>query len=383
MIITSAEIYPLNIPFRQPFSHSLHSRSFSDSIIVKLTTSKGTAGYGECVARPYVTGETVESSIEYICGTLLPSIIGKTYRAIDPNQPLEFLSCITDSLSSSGSSSVVTWNGSKGAVELAMLDCALREQGLSLNHLLPAKSKVVSYSMVISSESIEKIRKMAVLMRLFHIKHVKVKVGTNDDYERVAIIRKIMGPTASIRLDANAAFDFHSALDFLSSVAAFSIDSIEQPVPRGHISDLVKLKSASPIPIMADESIITLEDAKELIEKDACHYFNLRVSKCGGIYNTLELAAIASKAGIGVQLGCLVGETAILSAVGRCLAMHLSDWKFIEGSFGNLLLKEDISKENVRFGWGGKAKTLTGKGLGIEICEKRVKKYATQIIAAV
>lgn len=378
MMITSAAIYPLNIPFRQPFSHSLHSRAFSDSIIVKLITENGVAGYGECIARPYVTGETVESSIRYLRDVLIPSVMRKSYEAVTPDQPLNTLAHFADSLSSNASSGVIAWNGSKAAVELALLDCALREQGVSLNTLLPAKSRVVRYSMVLSSGSVKNIRKMAVILRLFNIKHVKIKVGTPDDDERVAIVRKILGPSASIRLDANGAFNLQTALDFLSSIAKFNIDSIEQPLPRGCLSDLAKLKSESPVPVMADESIVTEEDARTLIELDACHYFNLRVSKCGGIYNTLKLADMAARAGIGVQLGCLVGETAVLSAAGRCLAMHRGDWKFIEGSFGNLLLKEDISGKNVRFGWGGKAKALKGKGLGVDIRENLVRKYATQ-----
>jgi len=380
MLITSAVIYPLNIPFRQSFSHNLHTRAFSDSIIVQLKTAGGVAGYGECIARPYVTGETVESSIRYIREMLLPSVLGRNYGFIDPNQPLKYLSGIADGLSADAHPGVIAWNGSKAAVELALIDCALREQGMALGNLLPAKSGVVRYSMVLSSESIQKIRKMALLVRLFNIKHVKIKVGTRDDYERVAAVRKMMGPSASIRLDANGAFNVETALEFLTSIAGFKIDSIEQPIPRGPVSELAELKARSPVPIMVDESIVTEQDARELIEQDACHYLNLRVSKCGGIYNTLKIAELAGKAGIGMQLGCLVGETAILSAVGRCLALHGNAWQFIEGSFGNILLKEDLSKENVRFGWGGRAKALSGAGFGVDICEERLRKYVTQVI---
>jgi L-Ala-D/L-Glu epimerase len=380
MKIISATIYSVNIPFRWSFSHSLHTRAFSDSIIVKLTTENGIIGYGEGIARPYVTGETVEASVQYIQQTLLPSIIGKPFEPIDPSKSYKALSHIFYGLSSEASPGIIDWNGSKAAVELAIIDCLLKEQRLSLSSLIPARSKVIRYSVVISSESVERTRKIAILMKIFNIKYIKIKVGTKDDYERIAIVRKIMGPAASIRLDANGSFNVKTSVDFLSSVSKFNIDSIEQPVPRGEVSDLLQVKSNSQIPIMVDESIVTIDDANKLIESNACHYFNLRIAKCGGIYNTLKIADLAKRSGMGIQLGCLVGETAILSAAGRAVAMHLNDLKFIEGSFGKLLLKEDVSKKNIRFGWGGKAKALTGIGLGIDVCEERIKKYATQII---
>ena len=69
-------------------------------------------------------------------------------------------------------------------------------------------------------------------------------------------------------------------------------------------------------------------------------------------------------------------ETAILSAAGRRLAAHLDEVAFVEGSYGNLLLTEDVSHEAVRFGHRGEAPVLTGPGLGIRVLEERLAKYA-------
>jgi muconate cycloisomerase len=127
---------------------------------------------------------------------------------------------------------------------------------------------------------------------------------------------------------------------------------------------------------MADESIVTIHDAQELIENKAVDYFNLRLSKCGGLYKTLAIADLARSAGIGIQLGCQVGETAILSAAGRHLAAYLKDLRFVEGSYSTHLLVEDISGKAIVFGPGGRADILTGVGLGITICEELLDKYA-------
>lgn len=86
MEIVETRIYTLKIPFNYTFGHSLKTHSFSDSIIVELTTDTGLHGYGEGVARPYVTGETVQKSTRHIRKVLLPAVINKTIRDIDTNQ---------------------------------------------------------------------------------------------------------------------------------------------------------------------------------------------------------------------------------------------------------------------------------------------------------
>jgi len=131
---------------------------------------------------------------------------------------------------------------------------------------------------------------------------------------------------------------------------------------------------------MADESLVTLADAEELITQQAADYFNIRVSKRGGLARSLAIARRAASAGIRVQVGSQVGETAILSAAGRHLAASLEEVAFVEGSYGALLLTEDISADGVRFGHRGEAPILTGPGLGIRVLEDRLRKYARKII---
>ena len=95
--------------------------------------------------------------------------------------------------------------------------------------------------------------------------------------------------------------------------------------------------------------------------------------------NAVESAAPWKWPGLQLQLGCQVGETAILSAAGRHVAAYLEDLVFVEGSYGNLLLTEDVSENNVTFGQGGKAPVLQGPGLGVKVCEDRLRKYADTI----
>lgn len=382
MKIVKAKIIVLKIPFKFSFGHFLKKRTYSDSIIVEITADNGVKGYGEGVARPYVTGESVETSVKHIEEVLLPAIM---HREIDDlkksESPKNALSHISDIIPAINSSGVIAWNASIGAVELALIDCLLKEQEKSLHYILPPKSPIVTYSAVFSSENLKSTIELAKLTRQSGIKQIKIKVGKDSDVECIAAVRDIMGESVSIRLDANCAFNVQEAIQFSKSIEKYNIDCMEQPVKRGDAADLAAVKADSSIPIMADESLVTYDDAKNLIEHNACDYFNLRISKCGGLYRTLAIAELAEREGIKLQLGCLVGETAVLSAAGRHLAAYLSDIKFIEGSYSTLLLEEDISKETIVFGNRGEAPVFTGHGLGVNIREDILTKYSENCIS--
>jgi len=293
---------------------------------------------------------------------------------------MALLSEIDTLLPDAGNDSVIAFNASKAATELALVDLLLKQNRKSLGSLILPGTESVTYSAVITADSADTVRKIALKCREYGIKQVKIKVGTGDDRGRIAAVRDTLGESISLRVDANGAFDVKGALALISSIQPFNIDSIEQPVPRGDVNTLAQVKKNSPVPVMTDESLITDEDAAELIEREACDLFNLRISKNGGIFRTVRLARMAREAGIGFQLGCQVGETAILSATGRHVAAHLNDAKFVEGSYGALLLEEDIADESVQFGYAGKAPLLKGTGLGIRVREDLLQKYAGGII---
>ncbi len=381
MRIKHAIIYALRIPFVESFSHAAKTRVFSDSIVVCLTTENDIIGYGEGVPRPYVTGEDVESSLRYMQDYLWPEITQIDFPGLSFGLDLEqCLSAFGDRFDYEKPKGIIAWNASRSAFELALIDCLLKEQNISLSKILPPKRLNVVYSGVITAGSKEKVAQMALYFKTLGLRQIKVKVDGKDDRGRLLAVREIMGDEVSIRIDANGVFSVEETVKAPDQLLDIRIDCIEQPIARGNISDLVKLKSEISIPIMADESLVTFEDAEQLVSLKACDFFNLRISKCGGICKTLRLAELASKAGIRLQLGAQVGETAILSAAGRHIAAYLDQLDFVEGSFGTMLLKEDIAEERVNFGNGGKAPLPGGVGFGINIRDDVLRKYAVQVI---
>ena len=153
----------------------------------------------------------------------------------------------------------------------------------------------------------------------------------------------------------------------LEPLLPMDITAVEQPVPHEQIDGLAKIRRKIAVPIMLDESLCSLNDARRAVEQGACDLFNVRISKCGGFINSLKIAAVADQAGLGYQLGCQVGESGILSAAGRHFASSVAGIRYLEGSFDRFLVRERLTVEDLTFKRRGYAGELTGPGLGIEV----------------
>ena len=372
--IQSVVIYRMRIPFHQVFRHALQSREESDAVIVKVTDGDGRVGFGESLPRSYVTGETTESMITRIRDQLAPKILRESFA---PGwETFEYLDSMSD-WTHSRDFSVIAWNAAFCAVELALLDWSLRADGSALADLVPPARYEINYSGVISADQPAGAATLAKRMVRLGLHQIKVKVGTAEDFARVEAVRKTVGDEVELRGDANGAWSAEDAVKELRRLAPFKLCAIEQPVRADDLAGMRQVRDEIGIPIIADESLVTAQQARQLIELRACDVFNIRLSKCGGISGSLALAKLAEEAGMKIQIGAQVGETGILSAAGRTLAAHVPTLFAAEGSFGNWLLTEDITVENVAFGYGGRAPLLKSRGLSVTVKEEALERLAS------
>ncbi len=188
MKLISATAYALRLPFVASFAHSAKERTFSDSIVVKVRDESGVEGFGEGAPREYVTGETQATALAHIAETLWPSVARR------PLAPCPITDMIPEFVPDACVARTVSDGASRSALELAILDVALRSKKLSMAHLLPPRRQNVCYSGVITSGSLETVARYARQMKLIGLHHVKVKVGSGDDVERVRLVRETMGP---------------------------------------------------------------------------------------------------------------------------------------------------------------------------------------------
>jgi L-Ala-D/L-Glu epimerase len=367
-MIARATLHALAIPFRQRFRHAAADRAVCDSVVVRLVDADGAEGWGEGAPRPHVTGETVESVLADLTAAW-PEVASARLPQLQRPDDLVRLRLPAG-----------LRGAARAALELAVVDLLLRRDGRSLACVLPPRREIVRYSGVVGAASPERARAIAEVFRAYRVAEVKVKVGFPGDVEAVRAVRAALGPRAAIRVDANGAWRTAEALPAIAALAAMGVEAVEQPLPWGAAAELAELRARSPLPLVADESLLTADDARELAAAGAVDQFNLRVSKCGGLGPCLAIAAVAAEAGIGVQVGCQAGETAILSAAGRHLAAAVDPLLHAEGSFGEALLVEDVGRVPIVFGAGGEAPVLTGPGLGVEVDAERVRRWTRRTV---
>lgn len=379
MRIVDLTAWHLEIPLLKVVRHASHTRTTNDTLIIRTRLDDGTEGWGEGLPRPYVTGETIESVFDQFRQTDLK-------RQLDTEIPdLETAVRLLEGLKLSGTPTNVRdcfGNALQCAIEVSILDAVTRSLGVPFSEVVQHVPEVqslikprdrVHYSMVIGVQTAPwKEIAYAVGIRWMGFRQCKIKVGreNQDDVASLQRLRRYLGPRMDLRLDANEAWKPDELEARLTPLLPYHISSVEQPVPHELVSELPRVRLRLPVPIMLDESLCSYEDGQRAIDQGTCDIFNIRISKCGGFIKSLKLAALADRAGLGYQLGCQVGETAILSAAGRHFACMIRNIRFLEGSFDHHLIKEPLSVEDLTFergGWfnrGGRAPALRGPGLG-------------------
>ncbi len=380
MHVQQLTAYKVCIPLKKKIKHASHTRDENETLLIRCELDNGIVGWGEGLPRPYVTGETIDSAFDQLKNTdLLGQLtvdVDDLSNAISVIESIQLEAVPENKRDCFG-------NSVRCAIEIAYLDAVTRSLELPLSAVVthlectePIRQQVerVRYSGAITPMGWHKEMYRALKLRYYQFHQTKVKVGVDglSDVAALRRIRWVLGRNVDIRIDANEAWTCENLEQKLAVLTRFGITACEQPVPHDDVAGLARIKPNLNVPLMLDESLCSLSDGERAIDQKTCDLFNIRLSKCGGIVNSLRLAAMAHNAGMGYQLGCQVGETGILSAAGRHFASSIKDIRYLEGSYDRFLVAEPLTIEDLTFGRGGYAPTLSGPGLGITIDQQAV-----------
>lgn len=375
MHIAELTAFHLRIPLKKAIRHASHTRHHNDTLVVCCRLDDGTEGWGEGLPREYVTGETIDSAFAHLDATDWRAQLSGEVSGLDDAIGL----CDGLKLAEIDAAARDCFgNIVRCAVELSVLDAVCRHVGLPLSAVtgkvpesiaVRYKSQQVQYSAAVTAMTPFREWVNAWKFRLYGFHQCKVKVGMADadDAATLARIRGILGESVDLRIDANEAWSCNNLVSKIEPLLKFDISALEQPVPHADVDGLAALRNQLGVPLMLDESLCSMSDAHKAIERGLCDLFNIRLSKCGGFLNCLRLAALANRSGLGYQLGCMVGETGILSAAGRHFATSVGDIRYLEGSYDRHLVRERLTVDDLTFGRRGIAPALDGPGLGVEI----------------
>jgi L-Ala-D/L-Glu epimerase len=349
--ITKIEIIKLNIPYKEPFVISLGVIPEATNVVVRIHTSIGLTGTGECAPFVFIVGETQETVFE------LAKQVGKMLLGRDPFAIGDRLHEIDRAVKGNPTM--------KSAFDMALYDLLALRANMPLYQLLGgSNNKKIYTDMTISIGDPKKVFLDAVEFKKSGFPAVKVKLGTTmkEDVARIKAIREAVGPDYPIRIDANQGWDTITAIETLKALEPFGIEHCEEPIPHWNNRELVKVRENSPIPIMADESIFDHHDAFRLASMGACDYFNIKFSKSGGINNALKIIAVAESAGIKCQVGCMSESRFALTAL-----MHLvlaSDAIVHYDMDSSLMLAADPVTEGIEYMGSGQWTIGEKPGIG-------------------
>jgi L-alanine-DL-glutamate epimerase-like enolase superfamily enzyme len=359
-IIIHIEIFRSPIRLKEPFIISLGEMHYAENIIVRIKTSGGLTGFGECSPFATINGETIDTC--FIVGQkIAKSLIGQ--NALSPAACLQIMD-----FTIFGNTSI------KSAFEIALYDIASQSAGLPLyGYLGGLKNKKLLTDYTVSISNPEKMAADALLIKERGFRYIKVKLGKNglSDIERITAIRKAIGNEIPLRIDANQGWGKDEAIETLNGLSAFNIQFCEEPVPRWMFMELPAIRKRSPIKIMADESCLDHHDAKRLIGLSACDYFNVKLGKSSGITNAIKVIRLAESNGMKVQIGGFLE-----SRLGFTASAHLA---FLSASVeysdfdSPMMMEEDPVLGGITYEKDGEVIIPDTPGLGAGVDEHYLK----------
>ncbi len=369
------DIYRTGIPMRS-FEHAAASRDRAEAIVVRLELSDGCVGWGETLPRSYVTGETLESVVVDLSESLWPIV--RTWEP-DAREPLPTLPlqdgsgrCI--SAAACAMNVALTWASAESQGDWRTALGAETSRSAS-SHRLPRVTGVLG-----SADPAKTARRLR-LMRLYGLRDFKLKLGFAEqtDAENLRLVSRQIGKAVArnkctLRVDVNGGWQTDQAPRRVAELEPFGVGVVEQPI-RGSAEELADLAGRCRLPLMADESLLGEQDARRLLPAGEKVWWNIRISKNGGLHPALALARLAAENGVPFVIGCMVGESSILSAVQRRLLEVSPPPRFVEGNYGRFLLADDLTGKSLRFGYGGKLRPLAGRGMGVTVNEAKLRRY--------
>ena len=304
----------IDLKLTTPFRISRGVQYTSPNVIVQINYKEYT-GWGEASPSEYY-GESQETVLA--CIALFAGNIGDDPFAVED---------IMHRLDK-----IIRLNPSaRAAVDMALYDLIGKMLGVPLYKLLGLNAaRIPRTSFTIGLDNPAEMSKKALLAKDYPI--LKVKVGTRHDLDIIKAIRDITNVV--IRIDANASWTAKEAIKNINALAPYNIEFVEQPVAAHDLDGLKLVRNNVPIPVIADESCITVEDIPRV--SGCVDGINIKLMKCGGIRQALKMIHVARAHNLQIMLGCMIESSLAITA-----AAHLTPLVDYADLDGNLLINDD------------------------------------------
>jgi L-alanine-DL-glutamate epimerase-like enolase superfamily enzyme len=309
MRITRLEAWRVDMRLAEPYTIAYESLDRASNVFLRLDVDRGPSGYGCAAPDPVVTGETPESVLE-----ALQTVAEPLLRGADPLRRSALLERLAKQLPHATSA--------RAGVDMALHDLFGKLVGQPVHRILGGYRDRIRTSVTIGilppDETVRRARE-----RVGEgFRALKLKGGQDPalDAERVLKVREAVGPGVELRFDANQGYTVEGSLLFVELTRPAKLELLEQPTPRGQPDLMGRVVAQAPIPVMADESLMSLRDAFRIARRRLADMVNVKLMKAGGIDTAVQINAVARSARLEVMVGCM-DEAALGIAAGLHFAL--------------------------------------------------------------
>src|SRR5713226_7414178 len=308
------DVKPIDLKLTVPFRISRAVQQVASNAVVQINHKEHT-GYGEAAPDEYY-GENVETVLA--CITTFAGNLGD-----DPFATEDILNNLDHLIRLNPSA--------KAAVDMALYDLVGKMLNVPVYKLLGLNPKQTPHtSFTIGIDTPTEMAKKALLAKDYPI--LKIKVGTRHDIENLEAIREVTN--AVVRVDANTAWTPKEAIKMINELAPYNIEFVEQPIAPHDLTGLKLIRDNVPVPIIADESCVIVEDIPRLVE--CVDGVNFKLMKSNGITNILKMIHVARAHNLRVMIGCMIESSLAITA-----AAHLTPLVDYADLDGHLLIDND------------------------------------------
>jgi len=305
--ITNVEVLPVELSLRLPYRTAYHPEIDRVTVVfVRIETRQGQVAWGCAAFDPALTGETLEDVVR-ACRAC--ACRARDLNPLNTEYALEELAQLTK-----------TSPSALCAFDIAFHDLLGLAAGLPLYRLLGGYRNRIQTSVTIGiapvKETVELARDRA--RQGFRILKVKGGLDPDEDVRRVRAIHKAL-PHFTLRLDADQGYTVQQALDVTRALEG-RLEMLEQPTPADDLDGLRQVTKHSPVPILADESVVGPASALEIAASRAADGMSVKLATCGGLRCARQVDTIARAAKMTTMVSC-VNEPALLTAAGLSFAL--------------------------------------------------------------
>lgn len=315
--------------FHEPFAIAYEQVDSADMLIVRLKDSNGTIGLGCASPDSEVTGESLDKAEIYLQQTLTPAFFTEPWEEwyryhIKIKETFSAFPCL------------------RSAVEEAYLSLFTARKGIHLRNIFGGYRSSSPIMVTIGIRDVSSTVASANQKVREGFKCLKLKCGLDPeaDIARVMAVRDVVPNNILLVLDANQGYTLKDAQLVVKRLKDTGVALFEQPVDAKDMDGLKALTQMKQIPIIADEAVITASDALRILTGGYADGVNIKLMKCGGPLEFIQIFHMARTMGKILMLGCMY-ESNISMTTGAHLAAALPI-EYVDLDSGPLDFYDDV-----------------------------------------